>query len=142
MRLHALTRPCALFLAAVLPAALAGCTTAPCAGFDGECGAVSALAESGSLLTCDYSNPCTTTVNCTPCSELPRAEQRHDACTPDDELPAFCAGRRGCTEVPWTSGAIDECFPVAGTDHEGAPGPQVGKCCAGTCVFDDVACGS
>jgi hypothetical protein len=140
MDVHAFAGPHGLFLAALL-ASVAGCYAPPCAGFDGECSAASALTEAASPLVCDYSNPCTTTVNCTPCSEVSRAERRYDACTPDDELPAFCAGRRGCTEVPWTAGARHECFPVAGTEDEGAPGPQAGKCCAGTCVSDDVACG-
>lgn len=138
MRLHVKAGPRALFLAAIFAPALAltsGCYQPPCAGFDGECGAGSALTEAASPFACDYSNPCTTTVNCTPCSEVPRAERVYDACTPDEELPTFCAGRRGCTEVPWTSGGRHECFPVAGTE-----GPQAGKCCAGTCVTDDVAC--
>ncbi len=83
---------------------------------------------------CDDCNPCTADANCTPCSALPRAERDMYHCTPDDEVPAFCAGHTGCVHVPLATATeqSNSCFPVADDAdlHSGA-------CRAGVCV--DVA---
>ena len=82
---------------------------------------------------CDDCNPCTADANCTPCSALPRAERDIHHCTPDDEMPAFCAGHTGCVHMPLADAAEESngCFPVAG----GAD-LHSGTCRAGVCVDD------
>ena len=80
---------------------------------------------------CDDCNPCTADANCTPCSELPEDERDMRHCTRDDQLPAFCAGKRGCVheDVSAAAGETNGCFPVAGDDDLHA-----GSCRAGVCV--------
>jgi hypothetical protein len=80
---------------------------------------------------CDDDNPCTTDVNCTPCSTLPAAERDMYHCTADADLPALCAGRTGCAHVPLTTPPeqSNDCFPVAG-----AADVHAGVCRAGTCA--------
>lgn len=83
---------------------------------------------------CDDCNPCTVDANCTPCSELPRDERDMHRCTPDDELPPFCAGKRGCVHLPVSTPPrqINDCFPV-----DGDPDLHPGVCRSGTCVEND-----
>jgi hypothetical protein len=86
---------------------------------------------------CDDGNPCTTDVNCTPCSTLPSSERDIDHCTPDDELPPACNGETGCVHVAQTTppAQIDDCFPVLGaSDVDGDA--HAGVCRSGVCVDD------
>ncbi len=82
---------------------------------------------------CDDQNPCTADANCTPCSALPRAQRDMYHCTPDGELPPFCAGKTGCVHVDLTTPADqrNDCFPVAGAGEL-----RAGVCRAGMCVDD------
>jgi hypothetical protein len=80
---------------------------------------------------CDDCNPCTTDVNCTPCSALAPADRNIHSCTEDAELDAICAGELGCVHASLTTpvAQINACFPVAGALelHSGA-------CLEGVCV--------
>lgn len=107
-------------------------TLASCA--DGDCGIDPACDGDSPAMFCDDCNPCTADANCTPCSALPPERREMRQCTPDDELPAFCAGRTGCVHVAVTTpeGQRNACFPVAGD-----PELQAGVCWAGTCVEDE-----
>ncbi len=84
--------------------------------------------------SCDDGNPCTAKADCTPCSTVPPEARDTLHCTPDDELPPFCAGRTGCVQVPLTTpaGQVDSCFPVVG-----ASDAHAGSCRAGLCVENE-----
>jgi hypothetical protein len=121
-----LTRP---LLALVVLAALA-----PACAVDAiDQGAEPASAPEGDdpASFCDDQNPCTADANCTPCSALPRAQRDIYHCTPDRELPPFCAGKTGCVHVDLTTpaGQRNDCFPVAGDADLHA-----GVCRAGVCA--------
>jgi len=110
--------------------ALVGCSSraepAPPSGGDGG-------ANGGDPNSCDDRNPCTTDVNCTPCSSLPPTQQTLGTCTCDGEIPPDCVGLSGCKHFPTTTptGQVNDCFPVApGFDA----GLVSGVCSAGVCT--------
>jgi hypothetical protein len=107
-------------------------TFASCAG--GECGIEPACDGDSPEMFCDDCDPCTIDANCTPCSALPVEQRSMRQCTPDEELPAFCAGRTGCAHVAVTTpeGQRNACFPV-----KGDPELHPGTCWKGTCVEND-----
>lgn len=102
----------------------------------------------GVIATCDDHNPCTTDIQCTPCSQVPEVIRFVKAtCTPDIDLSPFCfdnfdvTTRRllyvGCTHIAddaTPDGVIDACFPVAIPNDPLAP-PHTGVCNGlGLCV--------
>lgn len=100
----------------------------------GGCAHEPALDGQDPATFCDDHDPCTTDVDCTPCSAVPPGERDIYHCTADEDLPELCAGRAGCVHVPLTTpaGQADSCFPVAD-----AADAHPGVCRAGRCVEND-----